>query len=141
VVPVVAGQSAKPAVAADAFTSGFNFGVLLCVLVLAGDDELASVAGGPGGGTVSVAGDHQHAEGTTVMIPAIPAGERCEALVASVGVDQDGVAGREANTAGTAAAGGSGAPRDEVLDGSSIAVELAHRRDALGSRGPPRSGT
>ena len=140
-VPVVAGQSAKPAVAADAFTSGFNFGVLLCVLVLAGDDELASVAGWPGGGTVSVAGDHQHAEGTAVMIPAIAAGERCEVLGASAGVDQDGVAGREANTAGTAAAGGSGAPRDEVLGGSSIAVELAHRRDALGSRGPPRSGT
>lgn len=141
VVPVIAGQSTKPAVAADSFTSGFNFGVLLCVLVLAGDDELASVAGGPGGGTVGVAGDHHHAQGTTVMIPAIPAGERCETLVASVGVDQDGVAGREANTAGTAAAGGSGAPRDEVLGGSSIAAELAHRRDALGSRGPPRSGT
>lgn len=140
VVPVVAGQSTKPAVAADAFTSGFNFGVLLCVLVLAGD-ELASVAGGPGGGTVSVAGDHQHAQGTTVMMAAIAAGERCEALVASAGVDQDGVAGGEANTAGTAAAGGIGAPRDEVLGGSSITVELAHRRDALGSRGPPRSGT
>lgn len=136
VVPVVAGQPASPAVAADAFTSGFNFGVLLCVLVLAGDDELGSLAGGPGGGTVSMAGtgqlgvgvdervgDCQQREDTDAMRPTIAAGERGEVLVESEVLDQHGVVG-EVNTAGTT--GG---------------VDVAHRRDALGSRAPPRSGT
>lgn len=135
---MVAGQSARPAVAADAFTSGFNFGVLLCVLVLAGDD----VAGGPGtSGTADVAGDRQHGEDTTVIIPAIAAGEHCEVVVASVGVDHQGVEGRKAHTADTTAAGGIAARQDVVLGGSSIPVEVMHRREALGSRGRPGSGT
>lgn len=151
VVPVVAGQSAKPAVAADAFTSGFNFGVLLCVLVLAGDDELGCVAGGPGGGTVSVAGpgelggggdervgDRQHREDTAAMIPASAVGERGEVLVESPVVDQQVVLG-EANTTGTT--GGVTLRQDVVVGGSSVTVEVAHRRDALGSRGPPKSRT
>ena len=125
VVPVVAGQSAKPAVAADAFTSGFNFGVLLCVLVLAGDDELGCVAGGPGGGTVSVAGpgelgasgdervrDHLDREDTV--------GECGKAVVESGGVEPHGVAGGEVNAAS--------------------AMQVTHQRSP-GSRWPPRAGT
>ena len=124
-VPVVAGQSAKPAVAADAFTSGFNFGVLLCVLVLAGDDELGCVAGGPGGGTVSVAGpgelgasgdervrDHLDREDTV--------GECGKAVVESGGVEPHGVAGGEVNAAS--------------------AMQVTHQRSP-GSRWPPRAGT